>query len=154
MGLAQLPDSTTPVGNRFATAMSDALDYMGSVEQLHGPLLVPGQVTGFNKSCRGSDAQPLGGQSNGTNCPATMLQGMTCSATCKPGADANESGAAASGTFVCLAGKVRLASVCGGESNEESVTLGSKVVFTLGGIASACPSPEQLRAILASALSV
>jgi len=151
--LAQLPDSTTPVGNRFATAMSDALDYMGSVEQLHGPLHVPDQVTGFSKSCRGSDAQPLGGDSNGTNCSATMQQGETCSATCKSRADANESSAAANGTFVCLAGKVRLASVCGGES-DGPVTLGSKVVFTLGGIASACPSPERLRAILASTLGV
>jgi len=145
--VAQLPDTTTPVGSWFATAMTGALNYMGPVEQLHRPLHVPDQVTDFHKACRGDDAQPVGGHNNGTNCPATMLQGMTCSAKCN-------SGAAANGTFVCLEGKVRLTSVCAGQPHEGSVTLGRKVLFTLVTMATECPSPEQLHAILASALGV
>jgi len=145
--VAQLPDTTTPVGSRFATAMRGVLNYMGSAEQLHRPLHVLDQVTDFHKACHGDDAQPVGAHSNGTNCPATMLHGMACSANCN-------SGAAANGTFVCLEGKVRLTSVCAGQPHAGSVTLGPKVLFTLGTMATECPSPEQLHKILAFALGV
>jgi len=145
--VAQLPDITTSVGSRFAAAMRGVLDFMGSARQLHRPVHVPDQVTGFHKACRGDDARPMGRHTNGTNCHATMLQGMTCSAKCN-------SGEAANGTFVCLEGKVRLTSVCAGQLHGGSVTLGQKVLFTLGTMASECPSLEKLHTILASALGV
>jgi len=55
---------------------------------------------------------------------------------------------------MCVAGRVRLTSVCAGRHQESSVPLGNKVLFTLTAIASDCPSPEQLQTILASALDV
>jgi hypothetical protein len=76
-----------------------------------------------------------------------MVHRSTCSAQCKSGAVAN-------GSFMCLAGKVRLDSVCAGQPGNGAVTLGDKVLFTLGVMSSECPSQEQLRTILASALDV
>jgi len=145
--VAQLPDTTTPVGMHFVIAMRGALNYIGSVEQLHRPHHAPDQVMDFKESCRGGDAQPLGSDGNGTDCPTTMLHGKTCAARCNSSANVT-------GNFVCLVGKVRLASMCVGENLEGAVTLGNKLLFTLGGLALACPSPEQLRTIIASSLGV
>jgi len=142
--VAQLPDDRTAVGNRVVTILRSVAAYVGSVEQLHQPLHMPGQVISIHKACRGETARPLGNDSIGTDCPATMVHGSTCSAQCKSGATAN-------GSFMCLAGKVRLESVCPGQ---DSVSLGGKVLFTLGVVASDCPSTEQLRTILAVALAM
>ena len=138
--VAQLPDSTTAIGYRFAAAMRGVLDYMGVAEQVHKPVNMPDQVIGFHKACRGDTARPLGDDSNGTNCLATMAEGSTCAAKCSSGVTAN-------GSFLCLAGTVRLESVCPGLG---SVTMGDKVLFTLGAVASQCPSPQQLRGIIAT----
>jgi len=147
--VAQMSDSGTSAGNRFATALRDAVGYLGPIEHLHKPLRMPDQVTDFSvhKACRGDLAKPLGDHSNGTTCPTSMLDGTTCAAACYPGATAN-------GTFLCLAGKIRLSSVCTGRMDDGAVTLGDKVLFTLGVVSSECPSQEQLRTIFASALGV
>ena len=95
-------------------------------------------------ACRGDLAQPLGDDSNGTNCPTMMMEPTTCLAKCS-------SNTIASGTFMCLASKVRLKSVCPGH---DSVMIGDKVLLTLAVVASECPSPAQLHTILANALEV
>jgi len=137
------------VGNRFGIAFREAVTYLGLVEQLHRPLHVPNQVTDFaaHKVCRGGLATPLGDHSTGTTCPITMLDGTTCAAKCNSGATAN-------GAFLCLAGKIRLSSVCTGQADNGAFTLVDKVLFTLGVMSSECPSQERLRTILVSALGV
>ena len=140
---AQISDTMAPVGQRFAIAGRSVLDYVGPVEQVHKPVHMPEQVIGFHKACRGDSAKPLGNDSVGTNCPVTMKEQSTCAARCNSGNPPN-------GTFLCLAGKIRLKSVCQGQG----VVMGDKVLFTLGVVASKCPPPGQLRTILANAMKV
>merc|ERR1719223_851229 len=83
---SQLADTAVAVGNNFTAALREAVDYVGYVKQLHPPVLVAAQVIDFHKTCRGDSALPFGGASMGTDCPATMVQGSTCTAQCSSGA--------------------------------------------------------------------